>query len=113
MSGEKFDRGAATLHRGILLAYAFPAEGKPPRTPDAFHWWVSDGAEWRLIDIRTICRRAAIAVPMQLTDTYHASAYRDWLEAVARCLAALTVQTAPPRPTPPPATPQRPWWLFD
>ncbi len=108
---ERFERGASILHRGLLLAYAFPAEGRPPRVPDAFRWFVSDGAEWRLIDIRAVCRRAGAVVPLELTAPYFAAAYREWIEAAARCLVSVTVNTHPPIPT---ATPQpRPWWLFD
>lgn len=105
-----FTRGAAATHRGIRLAYAFPAAGKP-HVPDRVHWWVQEGEDWRLVNIRDLCARAKVRLPLEFTAAYFDTAHRNWLEAAGRTLAMLTHLS--PQPTAPAEAHARPWWLFD
>lgn len=108
----RFARGASARHGGVRLAYAFRADG-PPGQPDPFRWWLLEGDDWRLFDIRLTCAHHGFAVPWELTNPYFSAAYADWLFAVARTLAAISHRPAPPLPQYMPHPAPRLWWMED
>lgn len=112
LGAPRFARGAAVRSRGQHVAFAFRVDG-PPGQPDPFHWWLNEEGGWRLIDIRTTCARYGLPVPLELTAAYFSAAYPDWIQAVARVLAAAHFRPAPSPPPQPAPQPERLWWIED
>ena len=100
-----YTRGAPATLSGITLALAFP-EGVTE--PDRHIFWQQTAGAWSLIDLRQICRRANLPLPAALTHHHFATAYADWLRAVAHRLATLP---PPATRSSQPETRERFWWL--
>lgn len=101
--------GASASNHGITIALALPTGATEP-DPDRF--FVRQGLDWQLVDIRDIARRTTLALPIELRHPYFAHAHDDRLHAAARWLARLAAAGAglsPAKPLPPEAP--RPWWL--
>ena len=101
----RFERGAGLPLSGLNIAYALPAEGKPPRFPDRRHWWIEGPDGWRLVDARTLSERQHVPLPVELTDTYFDCAFLDQMKAAAAFFAGIHAL--------PIAADTPPWWWLD
>lgn len=108
---SKFERGAGQERAGFKIAFALPAEGRPPREPDRLHWWVkADDGDWRLVDLAALAERCLLPLPLELTTDYFARAWHEQMNAAGRFLRQIT---ALPETPPPTQEAPRLWWLND
>ena len=111
-----FSCGAAITAHGIAVAFALarPGDTAGRDLPDPHHVFLRDGDHWRLLDMRAVYRDHLVRPPLEMTHNYFTIAHRDRLDAYARDLARIGLETlSRPLPTTPPDAGPPPWWMQD